>query len=427
MKILAIDPTSPLAGRIQPEYELVAVNDQPVADNLDFHYRASEETVRLTFRSPEGVESSFELEDFPPEELGLTFQDDRIMVCRCKCIFCFVRQQPKGMRHPLYIKDEDFRLSFTHGNFITMSNLDEAEQTRIIEQRMSPMYISVHATDDELRRHMLGNANLAPIMAQLRRLADGGIKLHTQVVLCPEINDGDYLHRTITDLHGLRNAVESLAVVPVGLTRYRNKLAKLRCYTRSEAAAIIDTVEQYQVRFLEESGSRFVWAADEFYIQAGIRVPRIATYEAMAQFENGVGMVRQAITHFNRRKRYLRNLRSGRSVAWFTGRSAEGFLNETVVPFVRDEAGLNLALAPVDNRFWGHTVTVSGLLTGKDLLEAALERRSEYDLAVLPPNCLNADDLFLDDMPLSHFKNELGCPVLLGNYNLATTVREAFA
>jgi len=308
-----------------------------------------------------------------------------------------------------------------------MSNLSGGEIERIVEQRMSPMYISVHTTDDELRRHLLGNSDLAPVMEQLHRLADGGISLHTQVVLCPGINDGEHLDKTITDLYGLRRAVESLAVVPVGLTRYRDKLPKLRCYTESEAGGVIDTIESYQRRFLADSGSRFVWAADEFYIQAGRPIPTQGSYEETPQFENGVGMVREAITGFNRRKRFLRELSSRRRVVWLTGRSAEGFLSRTVVPYLRDEVGLRIKLAAVDNRFWGDTVTVSGLLTGQDLLDYASKLRSSCDLFVLPPNCLNADDLFLDDMPLTSFEKELGRPILVGRYNLADTAGEAFA
>jgi len=382
--------------------------------------------VRLRFRSPANEEVEIELEGFSPEELGVVFEDDRIMVCRCKCIFCFVRQQPKGMRHPLYLKDEDFRLSFTHGNFITMSNLSDEELTRIIEQRMSPMYVSVHTTDDELRRFMLGNDRLPPIMPQIKRLVEGGISLHTQVVLCPGTNDGKHLHQTIADLSQLRPTIESLAIVPVGLTRYRENRHELRSFTQEEAVGIVRSIERYQTRFLKDGGSRFIWAADEFYIQAGRDFPARASYEEMPQFENGVGMAREAITDFNRRKRYLADLSSDRRVVWFTGRSAAELLEETVGSFVRNRGQLDLNISPVENSFWGATVTVSGLLTGQDILKAGRSARSAFDLAVLPPNCLNADSLFLDDMPLAEFESKLNRPVIVGSYNLADTIREAF-
>ena len=426
MKVREVDPSSPLAGLVETGYELVTVNDQPVAGNLDFHFKVSEPLIRLRFRSPDNQEVEVELEEFSPEALGLTFDDDRIMVCRCKCIFCFVRQQPRGMRRPLYLKDEDFRLSFTHGNFITMSNLGEEELARIIEQRMSPMYISVHTTDDDLRQFMLGNDRLAPIMSQIKRLIDGGIALHTQVVLCPGINDGEYLDRTINDLSQFRPDIESLAIVPVGLTKYRETQHQLRCFTQAEAVSAVRLIERYQARFLKETGSRFVWAADEFYIQAGRDFPTQASYEEMPQFENGVGMARETITNFNRRKRYLKDLRSDRRVVWFTGRSAIGLLDQTVGSFVRDQGQLDLKISTVDNKFWGKTVTVSGLLTGQDLLKASLEARSAFDLAVLPPNCLNTDRLFLDDMPFTEFESKLNRPVMVGSYNLADTIQEAF-
>jgi putative radical SAM enzyme (TIGR03279 family) len=426
MKIREVDSSSPLSGLVKAGYELLAINDQPVADNLDFHFKVAEPQVRLRFRSPAGEEIDIDLEDFSPEQLGLVFEDDRIMVCRCKCIFCFVRQQPRGMRHPLYLKDEDFRLSFTHGNFITMSNLGEDELTRIVEQRMSPMYVSVHTTDDDLRRFMLGNDRLSPILPQLRRLTEGGIALHTQVVLCPGINDGEQLHKTIIDLSKLRPEVESLGVVPVGLTRYRESQHDLRCYTPAEAAAVVKIIERYQARFLKETGSRFVWAADEFYIQAGRDFPSQVSYEDMPQFENGVGMARETITAFNRRKQFLADVNSDRRVVWFTGRSATDLLDSTVGKFVRKQGRLNLKIATVDNKFWGETVTVSGLLTGQDLLAAGESVRDSLDLAVLPPNCLNDDRLFLDDMPLTEFENKLDRQVMVGSYNLADTIREAF-
>ena len=426
MKVRDVDPASPLYGQIQPGYSIVAINGRPVLDSLDYQFRTVDERVRIRFADKKGGEREFEFDNLYPGALGLRFDDDRIKVCNCNCIFCFVRQQPKGMRRTLYVRDEDYRLSFTHGNFITLSNVTDREMARIIEQRLSPLYISVHATDDRLRRRMLRKAKLAPILPRLRHLADNGIRLHTQVVVCPGINDGEQLERTIDDLALLYPGVSTLAVVPVGLTKYRDRLPRLSPHSAEEAVGIIRLVESRQRKLLSRLGSRFVWAADEFYIVAGRRFPNRSSYEEMAQFENGVGMVREFLTVFNRRRASLKRIKSKKRVLLVTGRSAYPFLSRFVVPFLRQTCGLRISLLVVENRFWGDTITVSGLLTGRDVLRGVKSRRAGFDKLVLPPNCLNGDALFLDDMPLSEFEANVGKPVAVGSYNLAQTIREVF-
>lgn len=427
MKILDVEPGSPLFGYVRPGYAVVAVNGQAVQDAIDFRYRASDPRVHIVFADPDGRRLDYTFYDTPPGELGLTLDDRKVRTCKNDCIFCFIRQQPQGMRRPLYIKDEDYRLSFTHGNFITLSNTTDADMARIIEQRLSPLYISVHATDDRLRRCMLRNEKLAPIVPRLTQLAEAGITLHTQVVLCPGINDGRYLEKTIDDLVQLYPSVSTLAVVPVGLTKYREDLPDLRTYTADEAREIIVYVGKRQTESLAARGSRFVWCADEFYVQAGLPFPPRSHYEFMEQFENGIGMVREFITMFRRRRARLKGLRSGKRVLMLTGRSAYPFLSTEIMPFINDELGLCVDLQAVPNRFWGDSVTVSGLLTGQDLLRFARERLNSFETLVLPPNCLNRDDLFLDNLPLTHFIGALGKPVLVGQYDLAATLRELFS
>ncbi len=427
MKVRDVDPASPLYGQVRPGYSMVAINGRPVLDSLDYQFRTVDKKVRIRFADRKGSEREFEFDNLYPGALGLHFDDDRVKVCNCNCVFCFVRQQPRGMRRTLYVRDEDYRLSFTHGNFITLSNVTDREMARIIEQRLSPLYISVHATDDRLRRRMLRKTKLVAILPRLRQLADSGIRLHTQVVVCPGINDGEQLERTIDDLASLYPGVMTLAVVPVGLTRYRDHLPRLRTNTAEEAARIVSLVENRQRVLLSRSGSRFVWAADEFYIAAGRRFPGRYSYEEMAQFENGVGMVREFLTLFNRRRASLKRIRSKKRVLMVTGRSAYPFLSRLAVPFLRKACGLRISLLMVENRFWGDSVTVSGLLTGQDLLRCVKGRRTAFDKLVLPPNCLNDDDLFLDDLSLSEFETKVGKPVAVGSYNLAQTIREAFA
>ncbi len=427
MRVAAVDPDSPLFGHIRKGYHLTSINGQPVRDSLDYQYLMADERVDVCFHNPDsGEDYSFRIDDPMIAELGLTLADDEVRRCQCNCVFCFVRQQPKGMRRALYVKDEDYRLSFTHGNFITLSNTTEEDVERIVEQRLSPLYISVHTTDDTLRRCMLRNEKLEPIIPKLRYMGERGVSFHTQIVVCPDLNDGEQLRRTVDDLAALYPSVESIAVVPVGLTRYRDRLPDLRRHTPDELAATIEYVERQQKRYLAEYGTRLVWAADEFYLGCGRSVPSLASYEEMAQFENGVGMTRQAIVDFNRRRRSLLGISSGRRVAMLTGRLAAPVLDSVVGEYARS-LGLMVHVVGVDNRFWGDTVTVSGLLTGADLLDAARRVQDEVDCLVLPPNCLNDDDLFLDDMSLSQFRGELEVPVIVGTYQVADSIREGLA
>lgn len=424
MRVVSINPDSPLYGHVRAGHELVTVNGREVRDSLDFQFLASDEMVELTFEDRGGKEQSFRVDNLYPGALGLTFEDENVRRCRCNCVFCFVRQQPRRMRRSLYVRDEDYRLSFTHGNYITLSNVNQADLDRIVEQRLSPLYVSVHTTDDELRRQMLGNRRLQPILPQLNWLVERGIRLHTQAVICPGINDGKALQDTIDDLAALQPGLATLAVVPVGLTRYREHLPRLRRPDAREAEQSIDMVERFQQKNLTLHGTRFVWPSDEYYLLAGRRIPPLSHYEDMEQWENGVGMIRQATVDFNRRRRFLRGSSRATRVVLLTGMAASEWLKRTVVQFAR-EIGLNVKLIPVVNRFWGEMVTVSGLLTGADMLAAAIPARREFDLAVLPPNCLNSEGLCLDDMSLDEFRKRLGRPVMVGQYSLYDTLKEA--
>jgi putative radical SAM enzyme (TIGR03279 family) len=426
MKVMAVDPQSLLFGYIRPGYTIKSVNGQAVLDTIDFQFKTADDRVTIVFADKNGSETVFTFDGDYPGDLGLTLDDDRVIVCKNNCVFCFVHQQPKGMRRALYVKDEDYRLSFTHGNFVTLSHTSENDVERIIAQRLSPLYVSVHATDDAVRRKMLGSRTASPILPRLKRLCENGITIHTQCVLCPGINDGEYLTRTIDDLAGLSPMVSSLAVVPVGLTKYRKNLPKLRKYTADEAASIIDYVESRQKEFLRKSGSRFVWLADEFYVETDRPFPKRVEYEDLPQFENGVGMAREFMTVFNRRRAGLRGMKSRRKALLLTGHSAYPMFESQVLPYVRQKLRLRADVLPVDNKFWGSMVTVSGLLTGKDLARAARSEAAKYDVVVLPPNCINQDGLFLDDMSLEDYRVRVGKEVIVGKYDLAETLKEVF-
>ncbi len=429
LELLEVERHSPLFAYVRPGDRLVSINDETVRDTIDFHFKMAEPELDLLFESTTGEQSLFEFEDVTIEELGLTFRQSGIRTCKNECIFCFVMQQPQGMRRSLYIMDEDYRYSFTHGNFVTLSNTSDEDIERIIEQRLSPMYISVHATNDTLRRCMLKNELLAPIMPRLKQLIDGGITVHAQVVLCPGINDGPELDRTIRELSALNPGVETLALAPVGLTKYRDNLPEISIYSKAAAAELIDRIEKLQERFHEELGTRFVWPADEFYTIAKRRFPRMNSYESIAQFENGIGMCRLFATTFNRRKQFLKKaLKSAsgpkRKLIGFTGESAHEWLETEITPQAR-ELGIDLLFKAVKNKFWGGTVTISGLLSGADLLEAATQLSDKNDIVLLPPNCLNNDDLFIDNLTLDEFRRKSDREVIVGSYDFVETLKEA--
>jgi putative radical SAM enzyme (TIGR03279 family) len=423
MKIIQISPDSPLSGKITVGSDLRAINGHPIGDLLDFQFHSTEEWLRLEIADQEMMQT-IRVRRPADGDLGLAFEEGKIRICDNNCIFCFVHQQPKGMRRSLYIKDDDYRYSFTHGNFVSLSGMDYEDFERIISLRLSPLYISVHTTDDALRRIVFGNKKLEPILPRLQMLVENGIILHTQTVVCPGINEGAHLEKTIADLAALAPGIDSLAIVPVGLTRYRRRLPQLRRFTPAEARLVIDQIEGHHEAFLDSLGTRFVYPADEFFLLAGRPLPPLRYYEEMPQFENGVGMVRQFVSDFNRRKRYLpRAVKRRLRLALVTGRLAEPILRDLVTPVLAGIKNLAGEMRAVDNRFWGKTVTVTGLLTGKDIIRAVNDSRA--DLVILPPNCLNVDHLFLDDMSLEQFTEKLDRPVVVGSYHLTASIRAA--
>ncbi len=435
LELTAIDRHSPLFAYVRPGDRLVSINDEPVRDTIDFHFKMAEPEVDLLFELADGEQTLFEFEDVTVEELGLTLKQSGIRTCKNECIFCFVMQQPKGMRRSLYIMDEDYRYSFTHGNFVTLSNTTDADIARIIEQRLSPMYISVHATNDTLRRCMLKNELLAPILPRLKELIAGGIVIHAQVVLCPGINDGPELERTISELAALNPGIETLALAPVGLTKYRDNLPDISIYSQTLANDFINRIEKLQKGFLKDFGTRFVWPADEFYTIAKRRFPALKEYEDIAQFENGIGMCRLFAATFNRKKQFFKrsfnklpnSIRAKKPrLVGFTGESAIDWLQEEIVPQVR-EMGIDLSFNSVKNEFWGGTVTISGLLSGADLLQAVLKDSVQGDIVLLPPNCLNNDDLFIDNLTLEEFCKKAKRTVVVGSYDFVETLKEALS
>ncbi|WP_073238694.1 DUF512 domain-containing protein [Desulforamulus putei] len=399
---------------IQPGDRLVAINDQPVRDILDYRFLCANEELVARVVTGDGEEWEIEIEKDYEEDLGLDFGEHSFgptRRCRNRCLFCFVDQMAPGMRETLYIKDDDYRLSFWQGNFVTLTNVDEAELQRIIDQRLGPLYISVHTTNPDLRRRMLNNRHAGKIMDQLTRLAEAGIEMQTQVVLCPGINDGKELVRTIEDLSRLWPRVHSLAVVPVGITKFREGLFNLRPFNREEARAVVELIEDYQRKFLARWDYPFVYASDEFYVMAGKPIPPTENYGDFPQTENGVGLARLFLDEWELLKEDLPDrIEHNRTVTLVTGMSGEPFLRQ-VVEGLNQVAGLQVNLEVVKNTFFGETVTVTGLLTARDIIDS-LQGKEIGDLLVLPTVMLrNGEDVFLDDLRVRDVSQQLRVPV----------------
>jgi putative radical SAM enzyme (TIGR03279 family) len=384
---------------------VLRVNGDPVRDALDFQWLTAADEATLEILTGDTVRA-VRLTRGPGEGFGVDLASPRWRACRNNCVFCFMDQLPPGLRPSLYFKDEDYRLSFLRGSYVTLTDLSEEDLRRILTQRLSPLYVSVHTTDPDLRAWMLGRPGAPPVLPLLRRLTDGGIQVHAQVVLCPGINDGSVLDRTIEELLSLHPGVASVAVVPVGLTAHRAGLPLLEPIGRSDATTALRQINAWRKHLLKALGTRFVHAADELYLLAGRPVPSAPRYEGFPQIEDGVGMVRVVLDRIRKALRRLPDAaRSalGERKALVTGRLG--------APMLRDLLdGTRVRVIPIENRLLGEGVTVSGLLAGSDILaEAGQLSRSEEVL--LPSNLLNADGLMLDDWTSELLGKELGVPV----------------
>ncbi|KAA0892136.1 DUF512 domain-containing protein [Oryzomonas rubra] len=396
---------------VEPGDRLLAVNNHPLRDIIDYSYHtAAADELLLEVAKPDGEVWELEIEREPGEPLGLTFPAPEPARCRNNCVFCFVHQLPRGLRKPLYVKDEDYRLSFLNGNYVTLANLKAPELARIIDQRLSPLYISVHATNPALREQLLGRPGIPPILDQLRELAAARISMHTQVVLCPGLNDGLELERTVDDLAGLYPAVQSLAVVPLGLTRHRGRLPQLTPVDTDYARAFVTTWGPRAKALKKRLGEPFLFLADEFYLKGGVPFPPLREYGDLPQIENGVGMVPLFLRDAAQVLRTARPVGDLR-VTVVTGVSAVGFVGAFLAR-LEERTGARIVPLAVKNRLFGESVTVSGLVAGNDIM-AALEG-VEIGAGLLVPDVMlkEGEGLFLDDVPLEELQGRLGRPVL---------------
>ncbi len=422
IRIATVETDSPagLAG-LAPGDTIEWINGQRVEDFLDFLFLSSDAELELELtdgRAPVIYRRH-------GESLGLEIDQGRIARCGCNCTFCFVRQLPAGLRKSLYVKDEDYRHSFLYGNYITGSNLRRRDLDRIEELGLSPLYISVHATNPALRHRLLGGCGRADILELLEDLIGRGVEVHTQVVLCPGVNDGAELQRTVIELEALGPDVLSLAVVPVGLTAHRRGLPELEPVTAIGAADTLRLLHRLQRRFRRTRGGRFVFAADEFYLLSGRGLPAAASYEGYPQIGNGVGLVRDSLEQV---RRVLRRIGSGAvesdlKITVLTGTKFAAVFTRLFLPLIEQSYPAHWRVEAVENTLLGESVTVAGLLSGLDLLRAA-RRNARADVYLLPGSALNVDGFFLDDLSLTEIKQELAPAAVIAARNPADALRQ---
>jgi putative radical SAM enzyme (TIGR03279 family) len=411
VRICKVEPGSLAENAgLEPRDEILAVNGQDVADELALKFYLAEGLVALDVRKADGREVRVKADMEEGQGLGVQTEDFRTRTCNNDCLFCFVKQLPPGVRRLLKVKDDDYRLSFLHGNYITLTNLSESDLDRIIEHSLSPLYVSVHATDPELRTRIMGRRKVDDLAGKMRKLIAGGIRIHAQIVLMPGLNDGEMLTRTVSDLYSYYPGVDSVAVVPLGLSDHGVVREQIEPVTPSFCRDIVRQAAPWQRRFRLETGRGFVYLADEFFIQGGMPIPGSSYYDDFAQIEDGVGMVRNFLrdftAHLGRRHQPGAHLRGTLA----TGRLFYPFLQKCIVR-LNQKLGSHLDVAEVENRFMGKNITVAGLLAGCDFAQSLAGRRLG-DFVVIPDETLSRGErIFLDDMSLSDLEGLLGKPV----------------
>lgn len=413
--ITSVDPRSPAEkAHIKPGEKLLTINGHRIVDVLDYRFYGYDPTAQLELQRPDGTVRTVRIRKAEGQDLGLNFETylmDHAHSCANNCIFCFVDQMPKGLRKSLYFKDDDARLSFLMGNYITLTNMAERSIQRIIDLRISPINVSVHTTDPALRAKMLGNPHAGKSIAAMQRLAENGIHMNCQIVACPGINDGPQLQKTMENLADMHPGVASVAIVPVGLTRYREGLYPLEEYNAETAAAVIDLVEDFGRRCRERFGSTLFWCSDEFYLLAGRQLPNDEYYESYNQLENGVGMLRLLEVEFHGALRMVDENDTASPFTIATGLDAAPMIETLVRDAMAKCPGLRGQVIPVVNRFFGEKIVVSGLITGQDLIRT-LKGRDLGQRLLLPDNMLRYhENVFLDDVTIQQVEQELGVPI----------------
>lgn len=411
---------------LEPGDELLSVNGQQIEDVFDYHYLINDEYLEILIRKPDQEEWELEIEKDFEEDLGIEFDSslmDEYRSCRNKCIFCFIDQMPKGMRDTLYFKDDDSRLSFLQGNYVTLTNMSDHDIDRIIRYHLSPINISFQTTNPELRCRMLNNRFAGDIFPKVQRLYEAGIEMNGQIVLCKGINDGEELERSIRDLSKYLPHLRSVSIVPVGLSRYREDLYPLEPFTKEDAQKVLDTVKKWQDQLYPQYGLHFIHCSDEWYILAQQPIPREEEYDGYLQLENGVGMVRllesEVLEELSNRKPDDRK----RRISIATGKLAAPFIRENISHIQKLYPGIEVNVYSIRNDFFGEMITVSGLVTGQDL-KKQLAGRELGECLLIPCNMLRAgENVFLDDVTVEELEAALGVLVEVVDEDGASLVR----
>ena len=413
--IKKIEKHSPLLHKAKIGDKLLSINGKEITDVLDYKFFSYDTRLEVVLEAENGQKRTVKVKKSAGGDLGLEFETylmDRARACKNRCVFCFVDQLPRGMRKTLYFKDDDARLSFLTGNYITLTNLSEREITRIIDLRISPINVSVHATNPALRAKLLGNPEGAGGYELLKRLAAGGITMNCQIVCCPGLNDGDSLSQSMSDLAALYPQVYSVSIVPVGLTKYRDNLFPLRSFNKDEAIETISRINAFGDRCLSAHGSRIFFPSDELYLKAELPIPEDEYYENYTQLENGVGLLRLLEVEFISALENEDVNCDGTAFSIATGVSAAPFLSKLIVTAQQKYANINGKVFPIINDFFGHTIDVAGLVTGGDLI-AQLRGKDLGERLLIPQNMLrDGEGVFLDDVTIDEVESALNINVI---------------
>ena len=393
---------------------LLSINSQSVEDIIEYQYLIADEYIELEIQTKDGEIVIYEIEKDIDEDLGIEFENpiiNSVQTCRNKCMFCFIDQLPKGLRKTLYIKDDDSRLSFLQGNFITMTNMGKKEIDKMIKYHISPVNISVHTTDSELRIKMLSNKNAGDILEKMKKLKKANITMNAQIVLIPNVNDKKNLEKTLYDLEKLHPQLQSIAIVPIGITKYRQRLAKVDIFNTETARDLILQVQEFQHKFLKNLGTRFVFLSDEFYVMSGVKRPSYKEYEGFKQLENGVGLMTKQEYEYNKELRKINTYNRKRNVSIATGESAFEYIKHLSDNMMRKYDSLNVNVYKIENDFFGRTITVAGLITATDMIKQ-LKGKDLGEELIIPKTMLKSDeDIFLDSITLDEFAQTMNIKV----------------
>ncbi len=395
---------------IEPGDKLISINDNEIEDVFDYHYYVNDEELVLLIEKPDGEQWELEIEKDYDEDLGITFEQglmDEYRSCHNKCMFCFIDQLPKGMRDTLYFKDDDSRLSFLQGNYITLTNMSDHDVDRIVKYHLEPINISFHTTNPELRCKMLHNRFAGDALKKIDKFYEGGIQMNGQIVLCKGVNDGAELERSISDMSKYLPNLQSVSVVPVGLTKFREGLYPLEPFTKEDAENVLEIIERWQEKIYAEHGMHFIHASDEWYILAGRELPEESRYDGYLQLDNGVGMIRLLMEEFDEAMEELEGDDREIEISMATGVLAYDYLKMLVDKLTEKFPNVKVHLYKIINHFFGENITVAGLITGQDLM-AQLKDKELGSCLLLPCNMLRSgEEVLLDDVTLSDIKESL--------------------